>query len=132
LDATKTCLIGFGDNKFGQLDIVDGDKVNNDSSRTATIFEPKLFPVGRSVKGVGCGWTHLLLLSSDDKLWSSGRNNYGQLGRLFDLPCFIAVLSCLKAVDLTLINIRIIRDFQLYSVSTAMDKLKLFGQKNCA
>ena len=72
LDATKTRLIVFGDNKFGQLSI---------SGEEATITEPKIVPVGRSIQSLDCGWTHFLLLTSEGELWSAGRNNYGQLGR---------------------------------------------------
>lgn len=76
MDSTKTQLIVFGDNKFGQLGFV-----NIDGESAATVSVPKMFPVNQVVKVIDCGWTHTLLMTAENELWTAGRNNYGQLGR---------------------------------------------------
>lgn len=65
----------WGDNKWGQLGF--------EPSNLAKSFTPlKLdLPLVDPVK-VFCGWTHNVILTLENNLWSWGRNNYGQLGRI--------------------------------------------------
>lgn len=32
------------------------------------------------VVDIACGWTHVLMLDREGRVWAQGRNNFGQLG----------------------------------------------------
>jgi alpha-tubulin suppressor-like RCC1 family protein len=62
-------VIGFGDNKFGELGI----------GSTSALAKPTEIPNIRA-KFVACGLTHTLLIDLNNHLWGSGNNGSGQLG----------------------------------------------------
>ncbi|CAC5424260.1 SERGEF [Mytilus coruscus] len=69
-------IISLGDNTYGQLST---DKVIQQPYLVpATFFKGK-------VTDIQAGWTHMLALTDQRKIYSWGRGNYGQLGREVDL-----------------------------------------------
>lgn len=65
----STNLYGCGSNALGQLGSVD----------TSTRWSPSLLASG--VSGISAGWNYSLWIkSSNDTLWATGDNTYGQLG----------------------------------------------------
>jgi alpha-tubulin suppressor-like RCC1 family protein len=74
VDASKSNLIVFGDNKYGQLGI-------DPEVSGPVIFEPRTVQLVHPVLGLACGWTHSVLLLANSTLFTMGRSDYGQLGR---------------------------------------------------
>ncbi|XP_076116547.1 secretion-regulating guanine nucleotide exchange factor-like isoform X1 [Mytilus galloprovincialis] len=78
-------IISWGDNTYGQLST---DKV---------IQQPYLVPTTffkGKVTDIQAGWTHMLALTDQKKIYSWGRGNYGQLGRAVDLDLSPQVIGC--------------------------------------
>ncbi len=64
-------ISAFGWNLYGQLGLG-----NNEES----IISPTVVGDFDNIKQISCGFGFTLLLDNDGKVYSSGRNNYGQLG----------------------------------------------------
>jgi alpha-tubulin suppressor-like RCC1 family protein len=60
-----------GNNQYGKLGL--------DSSE-ASIKTPRLISVLSNVREIACGYLHSLFLTSEGRVYSCGRNNWGQLG----------------------------------------------------
>ena len=74
-------VIGFGDNKFGQLGSHHG---------VTKCLNP--VPVLTQVSSLSCGWTHIVgLTSSFGRVVTQGRNTYGQLGRSSDIKSSVVI-----------------------------------------
>ena len=63
-------LYTFGDNTYGQLGV--GTKIVKYNTPQKVQDIPK-------IKSVSCGGQHTLIITNDSKLWSVGKNDYGQL-----------------------------------------------------
>jgi len=68
-------LYSWGNNAYGQL----GDGTNTDSNIPVTVNMSGVLS-GKTISIVNCGGTSCLVLTADNKLYSWGDNQYGQLG----------------------------------------------------
>ena len=64
-------LLGCGNNQYGQLGL--GDTTNRTTFTQVTTNAD-------DIKSVYCNWDCTLILENDSTLWSTGKNNVGQLG----------------------------------------------------
>lgn len=94
----ENALYVWGDNKHGQL-VLNSEKYNK-------IFTPQKIDIDvrQPVKKLLTGWTNVLLWLEDGRLYTWGRNNYGQVGgndfvgqkTLIKLPgmCIVSLFFC--------------------------------------
>jgi len=76
-------LVTFGEQKYGQCLMTDGDDVDDDDSGTDLRWRPK---DGSRLVKVSCGRRHTIILDEHGRVWSMGRDNkYSQLGRREEL-----------------------------------------------
>jgi len=64
-------IFSFGNNKYGQLGLGDNKQINN---------TPQMIPSIQNITQISCGGYHSLVLDSEGRIFSFGRNEYGQLG----------------------------------------------------
>lgn len=64
----------FGSNLHGQLGLT------NLEPRDSNVKIPTMIPNFVSVKQISCGYDHSAFIDVDGKIWTFGRNNFGQLG----------------------------------------------------
>jgi len=65
----------FGKNEYGQLGL--GNQGIGTGRNTPTEIT---MPEGVRIVGVGCGYSHTVLIGEDGRVWSFGNNDSGQLG----------------------------------------------------
>ncbi|XP_064635121.1 secretion-regulating guanine nucleotide exchange factor-like isoform X2 [Lineus longissimus] len=76
-------VLFWGCNKYGQGTQSAGDPIQYN---TSLMIRSGTFD-GKKVVKLFSGWTHLLALTEDGLVYSWGRADYGQLGRLVTDPC---------------------------------------------
>jgi alpha-tubulin suppressor-like RCC1 family protein len=65
-------LYMVGSNTYGQLGRGDKEDINT--------FEPVLLPPNIEIKSVAAGTCHMIILTTDGRVFVWGRNEFGQLG----------------------------------------------------
>ena len=75
-------LITFGCNRFGQCNLLNGEKNLSESADQRTCVYRRWKPnhYGR-VTDVACGRRHTVMVDSLNRVWTLGENKHGQLGR---------------------------------------------------
>ncbi|XP_044008822.1 secretion-regulating guanine nucleotide exchange factor-like isoform X1 [Aphidius gifuensis] len=73
--SNNNCVYSWGDNKQGQLGF-DNNKIKYHDKPVKIIFDIDI----KNIISISSGWTHSSVLTTDGKIYSWGRNIYGQLG----------------------------------------------------
>lgn len=78
LHKNKRTVYGWGNNKYGQLSFAPDVNVQ-------LLTPVKLsFDVSSDIFSLKAGWTHTVITTVSEEIYTFGRNNYGQLGGLRD------------------------------------------------
>lgn len=75
LSVNRKTVYVCGDNQFGQLGLSQEQIKVNRATSIALCFKP-----GESIKSIGCGAAHTLLLLTTGMIYAFGDNRHGQLG----------------------------------------------------
>lgn len=73
--SNNNCIYSWGDNKQGQLGF-DNNIIKYHDKPVKITFDINI----KNIINISSGWTHSSILTADGKIFSWGRNIYGQLG----------------------------------------------------
>ena len=71
---TDNTIYGTGSNQYGQLGIASNDTTNR------SILTAMNIPLGKTPKYISCGSSNTIVLMTDNTIYGTGNNLYGQLG----------------------------------------------------